>query len=464
MKLPDGPKIPPLLQTIEWILNPLETMERSAQKYGDVFTLPVGLNFRPLVFVSHPQAVQEILDSKQFESPGELNAIFTPLLGQQSVISLSGDRHRRERQLLLPPFHGERMRAYGQIVCDLARQVMNEAAATYGNRAFSMRSLMQKISLAVILQAVFGIDEGQRYQELERFLTEILDLTGSPVRASLLFFPWMQKDLGAWSPWGNFLRKERLMNELIYSEIRERRENFDPSRTDILSLLLSARDDRGEGLSDVELRDELMTLLVAGHETTASALAWAFYWIHKLPEVRQKLMAELDSLGEASGDSAMMKLPYLNAVCCETLRIYPVGMITFPRVPKVPVKLMDYQIEPGAIVLGSIYLTHHREDIYPEPKRFRPERFLERQFSPYEYLPFGGGSRRCIGMAFAQFEMKLVLATILSEWELGLADSRPVLPARRGLTLSPAGGVKMAIKGRRSPNSTAPATNSLAVF
>jgi cytochrome P450 len=463
MKLPDGPKTPPLLQTLQWITNPLKFLENNARKYGDIFTAPIGLNSRRLVFVSHPQAMQEILDSKQFDAPGELNAIFTPLLGAQSLISLSGDRHRRQRQLLMPPFHGERMRTYGELICDLAAQVMQEAATTYGQQPCSMRSLTQKISLQAILKAVFGISAGERDRKLQALLTEVLDLTGSPIRASLLFFPWLQTDLGPWSPWGNFWRKRQEMDELLYAEIRERRAHLDPSRTDILSLLLSARDDRGEGLTDVELRDELMTLLVAGHETTASALAWAFYWIHKLPEVQQRLMAELDSLGDRSDYNAINKLPYLNAVCSETLRIYPVGMVTFPRVPKTSVDLMDYQIEAGAIVMGCIYLTHHRSDLYPEPQRFRPERFLERQFSPYEYLPFGGGSRRCLGMAFAQFEMKLVLTSILSHWQLALADDRVVRPQRRGLTLSPGGGVKMVIKGRRSPAPAAPAIDPVAV-
>jgi unspecific monooxygenase len=216
--------------------------------------------------------------------------------------------------------------------------------------------------------------------------------------------------------------------------------------------MMAVRDEAGEPMTDVELRDELMTLLVAGHETTATSLAWALYWIHHLPEVREKLLREIDGLGENPDPSAIFRLPYLNAVCSETLRIYPVAMLVLSRVVKSPLEIGGYQFEPGTLLIPCIYLTHHREDLYPESKQFRPERFLERQFTPYEYLPFGGGNRRCIGMAFALFEMKLVLATILSRWHMELADSKPVLPVRKAILLGPSGGVQMVVRGRRSQN------------
>jgi len=422
-------------------------MEACAQRYGDIFTVSIGQVAVPTVFVSNPQAMQEILntDSKKFDAPGEENKIFGLLLGDHSVILVSGADHRRERQLLMPPFHGERMRAYGQVIREIAEQVTSQWEI---GKTFSARSSMQKISLEVILRAVFGIHEGPRYQQLEKLLRSVLDMLGSPLRASLLFFPALQQDLGPWSPWGHFLRQRQQIDELIYAEIRTRRQQPDPSRTDILSLLMSATDPSGKPMTDAELRDELMTLLTAGHETTASALTWALYWIHALPEVHEKLLHELDSLGDDPDPSAILRLPYLNAVCSETLRIYPVALITFPRRVKSPLQLMGYQLEPGTLLTGCIYLTHQREDLYPEPKRFKPERFLERQFSPYEYLPFGGGSRRCIGMAFAQFEMKVVLAKILSRFELALADNHPVRPVRRGLTSTPS-GVRMVATGQR---------------
>lgn len=447
MQLPNGPQAPALLQTIHWIVKPFSYMEGCAQQYGDLFTVPLGEKFAPLVFVSNPQALQQILtsDTKEFDAPGEYNRLFEPLFGKQSIFALTGESHRRQRQLMMPPFHGERMKAYGQLIADIAEQVMSQW--TIG-KPFSVRSFMQRISLLVILRAVFGLSEGERYQQLEELLSVMLEETGSPMSVSMLYFPSLRRDLGSWSPWGRFLRQRQQIDQLIYDEINERRSQPDSSGTDILSLLMSARDEAGEPMTDKELRDELMSLLVAGHETTATALTWALYWIHKLPTVRQKLLEELDSL-ESPDPSTIFRLPYLNAVCSETLRIYPVAMRTFPRVVRSPVEVMGYQLEPGTVVMGSIYLTHQRPDLYPEPKQFKPERFLERQFSPYEYLPFGGGARRCIGMAFAQFEMKVVLAKILSRLELALADSRPVRPVRRGL-VSASSAVRLVVTGSRS--------------
>jgi cytochrome P450 len=449
MSLPPSPKTPPIVQLLQWIANPFALMESCAQRYGDWFTLKVGLNYRPIIYVHSPQLLQEILTNdtyKQFDVPGEINRIFAPLLGNYGVILQSGDRHRRERQLLTPPFHGDRMKAYGEIITEITKQVI---ARWNLNQPLLVRDSMQAISFNVILQAVFGLREGERYRQIEKLLSNMLELTNSPLKASLLFFPFLQRDLGAWSPWGNFLRQKHQLDRLLDEEIAARRANPHLQGIDILSLLIAARDEAGEPMKDEELRDELMTLLVAGHETTATALTWALYWIHKLPEVRQKLLAELDSLDDPLDRNAIMRLPYLNAVCSETLRIYPVAMLTFPRVVRSPVTLYGQKLEPGTVLVGCIYLTHQRKDIYPEPRQFNPERFLERQFSPYEYLPFGGGARRCIGAAFAMFEMKLVLATILSNLELSLVNSRPVHPVRRGLVSAPTKVEMLATRNRK---------------
>jgi unspecific monooxygenase len=233
------------------------------------------------------------------------------------------------------------------------------------------------------------------------------------------------------------------IDELLFAEIALRREQPDLGRIDILSLLMSAHDLEGKSMSDRELGDEMMTLLLAGHDTTASAMAWGLYWIHQKPQVREKLLQELHSLGDSNDPTSIVHLPYLTAVCNETLRIHPVAMTTFPRVVQEPVELLRHSLEPGTVVIGCIYLLHQREDLYPQSKQFKPERFVERQFSPYEFMPFGGGVRRCIGDALAPFEMKLVLATIVSRYQLALADNRPERPQRRGITLTPANGVKM---------------------
>ncbi len=447
MKLPDGPKTPPWLQLIQWIADPLGYMETCTQRYGDIFTARWGRTFQSLVFISNPEAIQEIFtaDPKLFDS-GRGNSIIQPLVGENSLALLDGDRHQQQRRLLMPPFHGERMRAYGDLICAIAERVSSKWVI---DKPFSVRVAMQEITLRVILQAVFGIHEGSRYEQLRQLLADFLEMTASPLRARMLFFKFLQKDLGAWSPWGRLRRRQQQIDDLIYAEIQERRMQLDPSRTDILSLLISARDQQGEGMTDVELRDELITLLLVGHETSASALSWAFYWIHHQPQVRNKLLQELDRLGDNPDPTDIFRLPYLTAICQETLRIYPVALIAFPRILKAPLQMMDYQFKTDTNLAPCIYLVHHREDLYPEPKQFKPERFLERQYSPYEYLPFGGGSRRCLGAALAMFEMKLVLATILSNYQLALADNRPVRPQRRGVTLAPAGGVKMVIKGKR---------------
>jgi len=449
MKLPDGPTIPRYqraLRTLRWILRPLDVLEERAQRYGDTFALGRDTS-SPLVYFSNPKAIQQILttDPEMFEI-GRGNRPLKFLVGENSLILLDGMKHQRQRRLLMPPFHGERMRAYGQLICDITEQVMSQWKI---GEPFYVRSAMQEISLRVILRAVFGLDQGQRFDQLRQLLSSLLDVIGSPLTSSFLFFPSLQKDLGAWSPWGSFLRQKQQINQLLYAEIQQRREQADPSGDDILSLLLSARDEAGQPMTDEELRDELLTLLFAGHETTASALAWALYWVDHVPEVRDRVLSELNTLLPDADPTTIARLPYLNAVCQETLRIYPIAINPFPRTLKAPMEMMGYQFDPGTTLLISVYLTHHREDIYPEPKRFKPERFLERQFSPYEYLPFGGGNRLCIGMAFAQYEMKLVLATILSQYDLKLADQRPVKPTRRGFTVAPPGSMRMVVTQRR---------------
>ena len=444
----------PLWQRLQWIGDPVGYMEKAVKDHPDLFAAEVIGFGNNLVFVNHPQAIQQLLtsDRRQFVASGKENSLLKPLLGEYSISMLDGDRHKKRRQLLLPPFHRERMQAYGKLICDVTSKVFDQFTP---NQSFTARQATQDISLQVILEAVYGLYDGERAQKLRELLSQISDVFSSPLTSAFLYFPWLQKDLGAWSPWGYFLRQQQQLDKLVYQEIAERREEDNQERQDILSLLMSACDEQGQPMTDEELRDELMTLMFAGHETTATAIAWALYWIHHLPEVKRKLLAELESLGSdpepmARGSLspfAIAKLPYLNAVCQETLRIYPVGMLTFPRVATEELELFGYDIKPGNILVGCIYLTHQREDIYPDAKQFRPERFLEKEFSTYEFIPFGGGARRCIGEALAQFELKLAIATILSRYELALANNNPEKPQRRGVTLAPTNGVPMIFKG-----------------
>ena len=443
VKQPDGPKTPPWIQKIQWTVDPLGFMDAAVQRYGDVFNAPVIGKTDTVLLVSNPQALQQLFsnDTKQFSAPS--NQLLQPLVGDHSLFVLEGDRHRRERKLLMPPFHGDRMRAYGQQIVELTEQVFSQLQP---NQDFTARTIAQDISVEVIVKVVFGVYEGTRFHDLKQRITAFMDVFQVPLLAGVLFFPGLQKDWGIRSPWGYISHLRRQVSELLYAEIRERREQNDPTRTDILSLLLSARDEAGNGMSDAELHDELMTLLLAGHETTATAIAWALYWVHQYPEVRERLLQELTALGANSDPLTIVRSPYLTAVCQETLRIYPVAMLTVPREVKEPVELMGYPLQPGTRLYGCIYLTHHRPDLYPNSLQFKPDRFLERQFSPYEFLPFGGGVRRCIGEALAWFEMKLVLATILQHYNLELADSQPERPKRRGVTLAPERGVKMVMR------------------
>jgi cytochrome P450 family 110 len=387
-----------------------------------------------------------LLSAPKYLDSGEAAGIRSPLLGRQSMLALEGKPHQRQRKLLTPPFHGERMQDYTQLISDITKKVTSQWKV---GESLSIRPFMQAISFQVILKAVFGLQEGERYEDLTKLLSASLNPKYPLLNALIFLFPVLQRDFGSWSPGAKMVQRIQRIDELIYAEIQERKEQPNSSRNDILSLMMLARDENGEPMSDVELRDELITLLVAGHETTATALAWAFYWIHKLPQVREKLLEEIDSLGENPEVNAVLRSPYLSAVCSETLRLYPVAILALNRLVKSPLEVMGYQLETGTLIVPNIYLTHHRKDLYPDSKQFKPERFLERQFTPYEYLPFGGGNRRCIGLAFALMEMKLVLATVLSMWQLELVDGQSVKPIRQGALIRPSGGVPMVVKGLR---------------
>ncbi|GAB4183556.1 MAG: cytochrome P450 [Coleofasciculaceae cyanobacterium] len=448
MTLPIGPQTPSLLQTVQLIAQPTQFLDSCRERYGDPFSTRVlGLKSPPVVFFGDPEAIQEIftLPSSKLDFR-KATHVFEPLMGGQSIILQEGRSHQRLRQLMMPPFHGDRMRSYGQLICDITQQAI---AGWTTDSIVSIHKVMPQITLQIILQVVFGIEPGLRYQQLEKLLSSLLEDITTPLYSSLFFFPPLQKDFGAWSPWGHFLRRRQQIDALIYAEIAERRQQADASRTDILSLLMSAHDENGEPMSDVELRDQLVSLLLLGYETTAAVLTWAFYWIHSSASVYDTLQRELDTAGDDIKPEALTQLPYLTAVCAETLRVNPIALICTPRRVLEPLQVAGYHFDTGTILVPCIYLAHRRPDVFPDAMQFKPERFLNQKFSPYEYLPFGGGARGCIGMAFSMFEMKLVLATILSRYQLTLVDPRPVRPVRRGITIVPSGGVPVAIASLR---------------
>ncbi|MFM7426683.1 MAG: cytochrome P450 [Elainella sp.] len=444
-QLPNCITSPPWWQLITWIADPVSCLDNYSQMYGDIFTLRLS-GFGPYVIVGNPQAIQEIFTQDSKFEMGRGNWIAEPLLGQNALPLMDGERHRRERKLLMPPFHGERLQTYAKQICLITEQVASQWQV---GQPFIARTAMQQISLEVILQIVFGLSQGERYQQLKPCLIDWVNMIDSPLRSSLLFLRFLQQDWGSWTPWGQMKQRQRQIHALLQAEIAERRTGDNEGRTDVLSLMMAARDETGQPMSDQELRDELLTLLFAGHETTATTLAWALYQIHHQPEVRENLLKELDNLLGQTSSLETTQLPYLTAVCQETLRMYPVTPVIFPRIAKVPVQIAGYAFAPETILIPAIYLVHRCEQLYPDSHRFKPERFIERQYSASEYFPFGGGSRRCLGYALAQLEMKLVLSTLLARYQLSLAESKPVKLQRRGFTLAPAGGIRMVMTGER---------------
>jgi len=424
-----GPK---RLQLLQWLFDPRGYLEAGRKQCGDIFAAyirPDSLD--PLILIGDPESIQYILandNNRQFSVPGELNHFLAPLIGEQGVLMLSGERHSRRRKLLMPPFRAELIKSYSQLIQDIAQATMLET----GFKPFDARIVMQEITQRVILQIVFGLAPGDRYSALVQAIDKRYKPGGSPLVMALEALPIIAERAA-----NRDAQRTAVVDKLLLEEIARRRSKADDNRTDILSLLLMAHDEEGNGLSDSEIRDELLTQLVGGRETTAGSLAWALYWIHKLPKVKEKLMRELVRLSPNGDPSQFLQLPFLDAVCNETLRIFPSAQTLLPRQAERPVRLGGYDIRPGTHLFGSPYLVHHREEIYPQPKQFRPERLLGKQFGPGEFIPFGGGARSCIGKALAYCELKVVLGTILTQNNLTLLNRRSVQAGRQGFGIGP---------------------------
>lgn len=443
-ELPPGLRLPSPVQLAWFIRDRVGMLETCARRYGDFFTIRIP--WQTLVMLSDPEAVKQVFtgDPDVYHA-GKANEILRPFLGDYSVLLLDGVEHVRQRRLLLPPFHGERMLAYGELIRDVT---LDELDRFPRDRAFPIHPHMQEITLAVIMRAVFGMTDGPRAVELKRRLQEFIT-AGS--RSVLAFLPFLQWDLGEWSPFGWFRRRLEEIDAILFAEIAERRSRADgESGSDILSLLLAARDEAGKPMTPQELRDELLTLLVAGHETTATSLAWAFYYLLGHPAVEAQLRNELARVfgdGPVSADR-LPELRYLDAVIKETGRLRPI-IVFVGRQLQQPVDLGGYRLPAGTTVAPCIYLTQRRPDLYPEPGEFRPERFLDGKPTPYEFFPFGGGARRCLGMAFALYEMRVVLATLFSRVGFALPADTDVRPVRRSITIAPSDGTRVVVTGVR---------------
>jgi cytochrome P450 len=432
--LPPGPGLPMLAQTLLWMFRPLPFMERCRARYGDVFTVRLPLSGGGVVNVCDPRLLRTVFgDRGDRLRAGEANIVLKPVLGSHSVLLLDGPDHMRQRKLMLPSFHGERMQRYGPLIAAITARRVEEWPS---GRAFPLRPQFQGITLDVILRAVFGLDEGERLVHLRSALESLL----ASGRNRLAMLPPLQRDLGGLSPWGRLMRRRAACDELLYAEIRRRRAAPDlADRDDVLSLLLLARDEEGRAMTDVELRDELITLLLAGHETTATSLAWLFELLLHEPAAMRRLEEEvLDGSGTA----------WLDACITESMRLRPVVPVVARHLTE-PLELGGWRLPAGSYIAPNIVLTHRRADTYPEPLRFRPERFVDSRVDSFAWLPFGGGIRRCLGAAFATFEMRAVVPEVIRRVRLRAASSRPAAIRRRGITLVPAGGARVIAERRR---------------
>ena len=439
-------------QMLQAIIDPLAYYRRCFRAHNGVVRVQMVPGLSPQqVLINDPAVLQELMgrdNGRGISAPGQLNTLMEQVVGPHSLMLLEPAPHRARRRLLTPPFHGERLKAYGALIQSIARQVFAELAP---GQVWDARTQMQRITMRVILSAVFGIHEGERYRRLEDLLQRNLALRTGRFGSMMLFLPPLRRDLGSWSPGGRVRHLESATREVLLQEIAERRHSLEaddgPKREDVLSLLLACRDEGGEGLSDAELHDELLTLLLAGHETSATVLTWALHWIHHQPEVREGLLAELDGCDNPDDPEEIQRLRYLNAVVNEVLRIHPVAMLLFPRLVEEHLQLAGWAFEPGDVLFGCIQAVHERADLYPDPGSFRPERFLERSYGPSEFLPFGGGARRCIGAALALYEVKLILVTLLRQHRHALTPGcdRPLPPRRRGFILGPSRAVRLRV-------------------
>jgi cytochrome P450 len=424
------PKGPGKLALMKMMFDLSYTLADMARDYGDPFTLPTA--FGPMVVTVAPEGNKEIFTA----DPDSFTASAADSFGRvirSSVLVTSGAEHRRQRKLLTPPFHGQRMRSYGTMMKTVAKEW---GARLPIGTPFVMIKTTQAITLDVIIEAVFGVDAGERVAQFRTDLLAVLD-SFTP----LIFLKPLQHEFAGLGPWARFQRGFRKLAEHVFALAAERRANLD-GREDILSLLLTAKDDEGKGLSDQEILDQLITIVFAGHETTAVMLAWAFYLLHLNPDKLAELHREIDPLPIETEPETIAKLPYLEGVVNETLRLYPPVHVVHRKLAR-PMKLMGYDLPIGTVVAAGAFATHRLAAIYPEPERFLPERFINKSYSPFEFLPFGGGARRCLGAAFATYEMKLVLFQLLKQLRFRLLETKPVQFTHRAGTVGPKGGIRM---------------------
>ncbi len=410
MMLPPGPSAPPIAQTARWLFRPIEFMDSCRRRHGDAFSV-MFLGFEtPMVMISDPGAIKALYKGRENGLPPGRTLTLEPVMGSRSVLLLEGSDHLSRRKAMLPAFHGERMREYESLIAD----VTSAEIATWPHNAFPVHPRMQKVTLEVILRAVFGITDSQRLERMRVLLDQMLaDLASPRLQLRIL----LARRFGRHDPIEDVRLQGKAADDLIQTEIDERRTSSEATeRDDILSMLMAARFEDGGEIGDEELRDQLITLLLAGHETTATALAWVFDLLLRHPPALAKLRAELESGGDE----------YLRAVIAEALRLRPVVPLAGRRLQS-DLQVNGYLLPAGTDVTPAIWLAHTNPDVYSDPLEFRPERFLDGAPETYAWIPFGGGVRRCLGAAFAEFEMRIVLREVLTRCNLELG-----VPSRSG--------------------------------
>jgi len=433
--LPPGPSLPAAMQMVGFWTRPLAFLERCRARYGRRFTIRLPFT-PPFVMLTDPDEVKQVFTAPpDVLRPGQGARVLEPVVGSNSVILLDEGAHMEQRKLMLPAFHGERMERLTGLMEEVARE---EVAALPKGEPVALHPRMQDLTLKVILRAVFGLDPGARFDALRTRLQEMLAFGDRPIS---LMPPRPESLLARTAervgPFAHFVRMQAEVDEILFTLIAERRA-AGAERDDVLAMLLEARHEDGSPMSEQEIRDELLTLLVAGHETTASSLAWTFARLVHEPAVLERLVEEIDT-----GEDA-----YVTATTQETLRARPVLPNVAPRLVAKPVEIGGWSYQPGCCLVANGYLIHHDPEIYPDPYSFRPERFLDEPPGTYTWIPFGGGRRRCLGASFAMLEMKVVLRALLGARRVSAADGRVEVAQRRNITVRPVGGARVVLGDR----------------
>ncbi|HEX5309401.1 MAG TPA: cytochrome P450 [Solirubrobacteraceae bacterium] len=451
-QLPPGPKYPVAVQTLATWSRPTAGLLRARGIYGKRFAVRI-LGQPPFVIVSDADEIKQIFQAPpDVLHPGEGARVLEPILGPNSVILLDEGPHLAQRKLMLPAFHGEAMQQLQGLMEELTER---ELTTWPTDEPVVLHPRLQRLTLEIVLRAVFGLERGAKLDRLRELLTEVLQFAESP----LSILPFAQRLLAGRGAMGRLERAGEEADRLIYGLIEERRAGADQDSPDVLALLLGARHEDGSPMADQELRDELVTALVAGHETTASQLAWGFEQLARAPHVLARLSDELDRDPE---DEA-----YLTAAIQELMRRRPVLMNAEPRLVKKPIEVGGVSYPPGVVLIANAFLVHHDPDVYENPNELRPERFLESEGGKapgtYTWLPFGGGRRRCLGASFAMLEMKVVLRAVVERFGIEPVGERAETAQRRSITISPSRGCEVTLRERERPLPAAAPSERVAV-